>query len=378
MANIVILGSGFAGCTAVKQLRKHGCTDTITVISPQAALFYYPSLIWVPQGRRCEADLRVALTGFFRRNAVRHIAARVTALDPAQQRVHTEAGETPYDYLIIASGGRYLRTLPGIEHAHIACEGWQAVKRFSDRLAGLNGGNLVFGFAGNAQEPPAMRGGPIFEFMFGVDTLLRDQGRRANFHLTFISTAPKPGVRMGNKAVEGILREVDRRGIQRHFGHRLVGIEADQVLTDGGAVPSDLTLFIPALTGPDWAPASGLPLSAGGFIQADAQTRVPGFPGIYVAGDAGSFPGPEWKPKQAHMADQQARCAVSNLLALKAGKPQTHTFKTRLICIVDNGKTGTLVYRDPQRGFASAMPPWHWLKLALEWQYLRTYRRYLA
>ena len=376
MPQLVILGSGFAGCAAVERLRKRGYADAITVISPQAALFYYPSLIWVPQGRRREADLCVSLTGFFRRYAVDHIAARVTALDPVRQVVRTEAGETPYDNLIIACGGRYLRTLPGIDaHAHIACEGWQVMKRFSDRLAAMDGGNLAFGFAGNPQEPAAMRGGPVFEFMFGVDALLRDQGRRADFHITFISTAPKPGARMGDNAVEGILREVDRRGIRRHFGHRLIGFEADEVRTAGGAVPADLTLFIPGMTGPDWVPDSGLPMSAGGFVQGDAQARVPGFPGVYVAGDAGSFPGPEWQPKQAHMAHRQARCAADNLLARLAGKPETQRFKTRLICIVDDGKTGTLVYRDEQRGFASRLPLWHGLKSALEWRCLRAYRR---
>jgi sulfide:quinone oxidoreductase len=55
-----------------------------------------------------------------------------------------------------------------------------------------------------------------------------------------------------------------------------------------------------------------------------------------VAGDAGSFPGPDWMPKQAHMADLQAATAAENLAAELAGRPADKTFKVELMCIVDS------------------------------------------
>ena len=61
------------------------------------------------------------------------------------------------------------------------------------------------GFAGNPKEPSAMRGGPIFEFLFGIDTQLRKEGRRERFDITFFSPAEKPGNRLGPKAVDGLL-----------------------------------------------------------------------------------------------------------------------------------------------------------------------------
>ncbi|MGB0723615.1 MAG: NAD(P)/FAD-dependent oxidoreductase [Gammaproteobacteria bacterium] len=375
MAHIVIIGSGFAGCTAVKTLRKLGSKDDITVISPKAELFYYPSLIWVPQGLRDEDDLRVDLGNFFRRNKVTHKAASMTGLDSAAKTVKTDDGDVSYDYLVIAGGGRYIMKLPGMkEHAHVACAGWPQVKSFSDKLNALDGGDLVFGFSGNPNEPSAMRGGPIFEFMFGIDTMLRRQGKRQKFNITFVSPAPKPGARMGEKAVERILAEVKRRDINTHFGNKMVAIEADKVVTEGGEVPSDLTLFIPGMTGPAWAADSGLPLSEGGMIQGDETTRVPGVEGVYVAGDAGSFPGPEWKPKQAHMADLQAEAACKNIMASINGQPADHTFKWELICIVDSVSTGVMVFRNDQRQFQIPGKPFHWAKVGFEWNYLRGYR----
>ena len=36
MANVVIIGAGFAACTAVKTLRKQGYRETITLVAPRA------------------------------------------------------------------------------------------------------------------------------------------------------------------------------------------------------------------------------------------------------------------------------------------------------------------------------------------------------
>lgn len=374
MTNVVIVGSGFGGCTAVRSLRKQGFDGQITVVSPRPELFYYPSLIWVPAGQRSEGDLRIDLTGFFRVHRVDHRPARVTGLDAAIRTLRTDDGDLEWDYLIIAGGGRYLRKLPGIENAHVVCAGWEPTKAWTDRFNAMEGGKLAFGFASNPKEPSAMRGGPVFEFLFGVDTLLRKQGRREAFDLTFFSPAPRPGARLGEKAVDRILGEMEGRGIRTHLGNKMKAIEPDRVVTEGGAFDSDLTLFIPGMTGPEWAADSGLALSDGGFFKADAQCRVEGANGVYVAGDAGSFPGPDWKPKQAHMADLQAVTCARNLMASLRGKPQAHTFRTELICIIDSLDSGVLVFRNERRNFQFRAGALHWGKSMFEKRYLKPYR----
>jgi len=219
-----------------------------------------------------------------------------------------------------------------------------------------------------------MRGGPVFEFMFGTDTQLRKQGKRDNFELHFVSPAPRPGARLGEKAVDRLLAEMARRNIHTHLGSKMKGIEPDKVLTENETIDSDLTLFIPGMTGPAWAASSGLTLSEGGFFKADEYCRVTDSENIYVAGDAGSFPGPDWRPKQAHMADLQAEAAAKNIINRINGHDDQHTFKTELICIIDSNTTGTMVYRDPKRAVQMKGKPFHWAKAFFEWNYLRPYR----
>ncbi|MHB1075971.1 hypothetical protein [Thiobacillus sp.] len=43
--HIVVLGSGFAALTAVRELRRRERDARITLVAPRAALTYYPSLI---------------------------------------------------------------------------------------------------------------------------------------------------------------------------------------------------------------------------------------------------------------------------------------------------------------------------------------------
>ncbi len=221
-----------------------------------------------------------------------------------------------------------------------------------------------------------MRGGPMFELLFGIDTLLRRQGRRERFKLVFFNAAKEPGKRLGAKAVTGLLREMAKRDIATHLGHKPTGFEADKVKTEGGDIPADLILFMPGMSGPVWAIDAGLPLSDGGFFQADTHCQVTGADKVYVAGDAGSYPGPDWLPKQAHIADLQAKAAAENLLRALDGKPPVARFKPELICIVDTLDRGILVYRDERR--ALILPPcrlFHWAKRFFEWQYLRRYRK---
>lgn len=376
MNKITIIGSGFAALTAIKTVRQQQADAEITVICPKAEMIYYPSLIWIPTGKRVGDDLRVDLHRFFQRMNVRHIAASATGIRNHGRTVLTEQGEIHNDGLIIASGGRFMKKLPGIEHSIALCEGIPAAEQIRDRIQALRntGGKITFGFATNPNEPAAMRGGPMFELMFGLDNWMRQEGIREKFSFSFVSPAAKPGQRLGDKAVDKILTRMQHKNITAHLGHKILGFEEKCVKTEGGDVETDLILFMPGMTGPGWADNCEVELSAGGFFPADAYAKVKGLTHVYVAGDAGSYPGPDWLPKQAHMADLQAQAAVSNLLAELAGNTAKTPFKVELICIVDMHNEAMLVKRTEQKNILFPCRMLHWVKQGFEWWYLRQYR----
>ena len=375
MNKVTIVGSGFAALTAVRQLRRADRNLEITLVAPRPEFTYLPGTIWIPAGIRQPEDLLIELTGFFQRNNVNYMAARATGLSVDGRTLQTDRGDLENDGLIIASGGRFIKKLPGIEHAITPCEGIPAAVKIRDRLRELQGGTIAIGFSGNPKEPSAMRGGPMFEFLFGIDRQLRREGRRDRFKLVFFTPAPEPGKRLGPKAVKWLLDEMARRDIETHLGHKMKQFTEDRVITEGGEFAADLILFMPGMTGNLWFDNSALPRSEGGLIRADAHCRVEGMERVYVAGDSGSYPGPEWMPKQAHMADLQAEAAAANLLTELTGGTPDKTFRVELFCIVDSQNAGSLIARTPK--YNIALPQlwlFHWVKRLFEWWYLRGYR----
>lgn len=374
-ARITVIGAGFGALSTVRELRRRDASAEITLVSPRAELHYLPGIIWIPSGLRTREQLVVPLDNFLRRMNVQHVAAEVVGLREGGRLVDTTAGAVHNDALVIASGGRFLKKLPGIEHAITPCEGVTAAEQIRDRLHAMKGGTIAVGFAGNPNEPSAVRGGPMFEFLFGIDAQLRREGRRGQFELVFFNPMKEPGNRLGPKAVAFLLAEMARRGIRTHLGHKMVRFEADKVVTEGGEFAADLILFMPGMTGNAWFDQTGLARSPGGLLKADAQCRVEGAQQVYVVGDSGSFPGPDWMPKQAHMADLQAAAAAQNLLATLRGEEPQATFKVELACIIDALGQGTLVWRTPTRNVV--LPPlrlMHWAKRGFERLYLRQYR----
>jgi len=375
MKRISIIGAGFAALSAARKLRELDANVEITLVAPKAELIFLPSLIWIPSGKRKAEDLRIPLDRFLNNYRIRFVAGEATGLENGGRTVLTSTGKMENDGLIIACGGRFIKKLPGIEHAILPCEGIAAAEKIRERVAALKQGNIALGFAGNPNEPSAMRGGPMFEFLFGLDTQLRREGRRNKVGLTFFNPMPNPGNRLGARAVQRLMTEMEKRGINKQLGHKLVGFEADKVKTEGGEFAADLIIFMPGLTGNAWFDNTSLPRSQGGLVKADAQCRVEGSPAVYVVGDSGSFPGPDWMPKQAHMADLQGETAAANLLVELAGGNPQQTFKVELLCIVDSLDAGMLVRRTPSGEMS--LPPlglMHSAKSFFESWYLRKYR----
>lgn len=371
-AKITVAGAGFAALTGIRELRKRLPDADITLVAPKPEFVYLPSLIWVPYGLRKGKDLVYDIMPLLKKLDVSYVQGSVSGISEDGRTLQTTAHDIENDTLLIATGGRYIKKLPGIGNAITICEGVEAAEKMRDRLQEMDGGTIAMGFGGNPREPAAMRGGPMFELLFGLETWLRQQGTRNRFRLIFFSPAPQPGKRLGMKAVSKLLNEMDKRGIEPHLGHKIKSFENHVVATEGGEFAADLIMFMPGMTGPAWVQDSPLPLSPGGMIKADAMTRVAGMEGVFVAGDGGSFPGPDWMPKQAHMADLQAVAAARNMALYLDGKPAAHKFKVELLCIIDTLDRGMLVYRGEKRSLAlPSMRSLHWAKRYFEKAYLR-------
>jgi len=375
MQRITVIGAGFGGLNAVRNIRKADRKVGIDLVAPRPEFVFYPGTIWIPTQREDPDTHRVELDRFFNRMNVVYHEASAEGLSDDGRRLETSAGAIDNDGLIIASGVRFLDRPDGLENAFVPCKGIAEMTRLRKRLTALQSGTLAFGFAGNPDEASALRGGPVFELLFGIETWLRRNGRRDDFRLVFFSSSEKPGRRLGDKAAGRLRAEMQKRGIETKLGVAAKRLEADRVVTDAGAFDSDLTVFMPGLSGGAWFDRTGLQRSAGGLLVADEYCRAAGAERVYVVGDAGSHAVPDWLPKRGHIAEAQANAAARNLIAELAGRDPARPFRPDLIYLVDMQDKAMLIVRSKKLTLASPpLKPLHWLKRAFEWNYKRRFQ----
>lgn len=102
-----IIGAGTAALGALKELRKAGCADEVTLVAMEPHAPYSPmSLPYVVSGKVRPADIRMVPEDFFASlGATLLRGRRVTAVDARDRRISYEGGGSDrYDRLLIASG----------------------------------------------------------------------------------------------------------------------------------------------------------------------------------------------------------------------------------------------------------------------------------
>jgi len=102
---LVIIGGGMAGTTLAYRLSRAITWPKITVFEPlRNSAWYQPGLTMMGMGVWCEKHLEYQREAFIPKG-VTWIESAVVSVDPVHQHVKDARGEeTPYDYLIVASG----------------------------------------------------------------------------------------------------------------------------------------------------------------------------------------------------------------------------------------------------------------------------------
>jgi sulfide:quinone oxidoreductase len=362
----LVLGGGFGGVESAIQLARRGFD--VTLVSDRPYLFMYPTSIWLVTGEARLEDLRLDLASVARRNGFSLRTGRVERILGASRSAVVDGETLRADHLVVALGGGKLAPRGG-EHVHTICGAPEATTRLEAALAALvakGAGRIAMGFGGNPKDPSAVRGGPAFELLFNVDTLLRRRGLRDRFELTFFAPMASPGARMGEKAVGAIQHMFGRLGIAMRVGKKIAGFDAGGVsFEDGSRLDADLVMFIAAGDGHPVVKGSDLPVNEAGFVRIDAGCAVPGFPGVWAIGDVAALEGPEWRAKQGHLAEAMARVAAQNARAVEDGRPEREGYGEHLgiLCLMDMGNGAAWVQRDHEKARMIPLPVvGHWLK----------------
>lgn len=373
MKKVLVLGGGFAGIEAAIYLRKQGVETTL--VSDRDYFYIYPTSIWIPTGEATREDVSIPLDQLAQKHGFQLIIDPVTAVEAKSRTVTLQSGRVldDFDYLVVAIGQGKMQH-PGIENSLSICgkpEEADELYRRLDTLIEKGSGKIAMGFGGNPHDTSAVRGGPAFEVLFNVHTLLKRKGIRNNFELTFFAPMEKPGQKMGPKALVMMDKMFEMTNIAKKVGSKITAFETDGItFADGTKLESDLTMFIAAGKGHPVLEASDLPLSEAGFVVTNEFNEVEGFDGVYAIGDSANLMGPEWRAKQGHVAEVMAKNVAYNIFQHMQNihSKESYIEHLNILCVMDTGNGAAFVYRSESGGKMIPLPIiGHWMKKGWGW-----------
>lgn len=115
-AHVIVVGAGFGGLTAARQLRQLDGQLRITVIEPAAEFLLCPMSIRVIQGTMALKDIARGYDGFATRFRLGWIRDAVSAIDPVARTVTVKGERIGYDRLILSPGVDFVYDgIPGLQ-----------------------------------------------------------------------------------------------------------------------------------------------------------------------------------------------------------------------------------------------------------------------
>ncbi len=359
--NVLILGGGFGGLTAARRLERKlpHQSATVTLVNDANFMLYTPLLPGAAGGtlepRHVVVPLREQLD-----RTVLHLGT-VTGADPERKVVSVRSiggrdQELPYDQLIVTLGSTS-RTLPipGLaEHA-------VGFKTLPEAIALRN--RLLQYFEQAEIEPDPAVQQELLTFVFvgggyaGLEGLAELQDlaadvieeyprcRVAGMRFMLVEARERVMMEIQPKLAEFASAELRRRGIEIRTQTTVEEITATSVsLSTGEVLPCRTVVWTAGVKPHPVVAKLGLPLAAGGRIEADRYCAVAGRPGVWAIGDAAAIPDPAAKgspsPPTAQHVLRQAKVAADNVvhaLQGKAGPGRPFRYRT-LGVFVDMGR----------------------------------------
>jgi NADH dehydrogenase len=328
-ARVVIVGAGFAGLSAVGQLRKAGLH--VTVIDKHLYSTFQPLLYQVATGGLNPGDVAYPVGGFtFRRNA-RYIRGELGAIDQARRVARLEDGrEVGYDYLVLATGvsANYF----GVQGA---AENTFGLYSRTDAIVLRD--HIMNGFEWLSADPDGRRefavtvvgGGATGVELAGTLGELRNDVLRATFpdvdparlHIRLVETAPELLMPFHPKLREYTRRQLVKRGIDIRVNTTIRQVTKDQVLlADGSWHRSDLTVWTGGVAAPGSIASWGLPEGKAGRLVVGPDLQVRGADRIFATGDI-ALDEKNPAPQLAQPAIQQGKHAAGQIVHLLRGEP---------------------------------------------------------
>jgi len=340
-ARVVVVGGGFAGLFATRQLRRAPCS--VTLVDQSEHHLFQPLLYQCATGILSEGQITAPLRQVFRKDKnIECLMAKVTDVDPAGRKVSClrplgERIELPYDYLVIAAG---------VEQSYFGHDEFAAwapgMKSISDALTIRRRVYEAFELAESTDDPDERRRRLTFALVGAGPTGVELAGQirelaTKTLHAEFRRVRPEdarvllfdggedPLASFGETLSKRAAAALTRLGVELHMGSRVTDVSESGIIvrnqkgkeehyaaatvlwTAGVAAPALATAV---------AKATGAEQDRAGRILVGDDLTIPGHPEIFVTGDVMSL---HKLPGVAEVAMQSGHYAGRRIRTLAGG-----------------------------------------------------------
>jgi NADH dehydrogenase len=329
---VVIVGAGFGGLSAAKQLAK-GPFD-VTIVDQHNYHLFQPLLYQVATAGLSPADIASPIRGILRHDDnVKVILAKVSGVDAARREVLAEGRRIPFDHLILATGA---------EHAYFGHD-WEG---FAPGLKTIDDATyirrrILLAFERAETEPDAderrrllnfvvVGGGPTGVEMAGAIAELAKRALAMDFHaidprearIILIEAAPRVLTPFDPPMSEKARRSLEALGVEVRLGAGVTDLDGTGVSIGNERIETRTIIWAAGVKASPAAEWLGAEHDRAGRVKVAPDLSVPGHPDIFVIGDAALILDADGKPLPgvAPVAKQQGNYVGKLLLARAAGK----------------------------------------------------------
>src|SRR6266545_434949 len=329
---VVIIGAGFGGLSAAKQLAQ-GPFD-VTIVDRHNYHLFQPLLYQVATAALSPGDIASPIRGILRRqNNANVILAKVSGVDAARKEVVAEGRRIPFDYLVVATGA---------EHAYFGHD-WSTyapgLKTIDDATYLRRRILLAFERAENEPAPDERRrllnfvvvgGGPTGVEMAGAIAELAKRALAADFRsidprcarIILIEAGPRLLATFDPALSEAARRSLQQLGVEVRLGTGVTDCDCSGVSLDGERLQTRTIIWAAGVKASPVAEWLAVDSDRAGRVNVQDDLSVPEHPNIFVIGDAAAATGPDGKPLPgvAPVAKQQGWYVANLLMARAEGK----------------------------------------------------------
>ncbi|EKF54641.1 NADH dehydrogenase [Galbibacter marinus] len=307
----VIIGGGFAGITAANNL-KNSNTE-VTIIDKANHHLFQPLLYQVATGALSPGDIAAPIRAILGKNSkIRVVLGEVKKIHPRKKHLSLVNGrKIPFDQLVLA---------PGAQYNYFGNEEWQehapGLKTISDALKVRERILQSLEEAEQLQDPQQRQmhltyviigGGPTGVEMAGAIAEIAKRTMRNGFknvkeeeiRIFLVEAAPnilngfpEP---LGDKGKD-MLEEL---GVKVLRGTPVVKIERDTVHLKVGSIHSSNIIWAAGIKASPLLDSLQVEQDRLGRVFVNGDLSIPGYPDIFVLGDAAHFKDPSGKPLPA-------------------------------------------------------------------------------